>query len=279
VSAGLVQPIDKSRLSNYKYINKDLYALTAKIDPNNTYGIIYTYGTTGIAYNQKMIAKVLGPNVKIDSWQFLYNPKYLQKLQSCGVAFLDDTNQIMGLTKFYLGLDPNSTRPEDDIKAANYMMSLRPYITYFDNNRYIPDLASGNICIAMGYSGDVLRAKQQAMQAGADVDIRYVLPKEGTSIWFDMLEIPKGAPDLDATYQFINYTLEPKVAAQISNFLYQPNAIPASKPYLSPVLQDPAFTPSAEMLDKLFNIHTQPSEMDNLVSKLWFQIKYGVNMD
>jgi putrescine transport system substrate-binding protein len=277
--AGILQPIDKSKLPNYKYINPDLYKLAAATDPGNKYGIIYSYGTTGIAYNKKMIDKVLGPNVKIDSWKILFDPYYLSKLQTCGVAFLDDSNQIFGLTKYYLGLNPNSTNPEDYRKATAYMMTIRPYITYFDNNRYIPDLASGNICIAMGYSGDVLRAKQQAEQAGADVDIHYVLPKEGTSIWFDMVVMPANAPDPEAAMQFLNYLMSPKVMADISNALFQPNAEPASTPYMNPILQDPAYTPSAELVSKLFNIRTQPPQLDDLVSKLWFQIKYGVDMD
>lgn len=278
-AAGVLQPLDKTKIPNLKYADANLYKIAAETDPNNTYGVIYQYGTTGIAYNEKMIAKVLGPDVKIDSWEFLYNPKYLQKLQTCGVAFLDESNSIFALGKHYLGLDPNSTNPADYRKVTAYMMKIRPYISYFDNNRYIPDLASGNICIAMAYSGDVLRAKQQAEQAGANVDIHYVIPKEGTSIWFDMLVMSKTAPHKDNAYQFINYILDPKVMADTSNYLYQPNAVPGSTPYLNPILQDPAFTPTPAMLNKLFAARTQPPRLDELVSQLWFQIKYGVDMD
>lgn len=267
VAAGVLMPLDKSQLPNYKYINPALYKITAEIDPDNKYGIIYDYGTTGIAYNVDIIKKVLGPDVKIDSWYFLLNPKYLKKLQTCGVAYLDDSGQVLGITLHYLGMDPNTTNPADLRKATAYIMSIRPYLTYFDNTRYIADLASGNICIAMGYSGDVLHAQQQADQANDNVHIQYVLPKDGAPIWFDMLAIPKDAPNPKGALAFINYLLEPKVAADLSNFLYQPGGNAAALPYLEPVLSDPNISPPPEMMGKLFDVLKPPPGTDTLISE------------
>ncbi|MDF2690763.1 MAG: bacterial extracellular solute-binding family protein [Gammaproteobacteria bacterium] len=277
--AGLLQPIDKSKLSNYQYINKALYKIASQSDPNNSYGIVYSYGTTGIAYNEKMIAKVLGPNVKIDSWKFLFDPIYLKKLQSCGISYSDDSDVVFSLTKFYLGMDPNSENPKDLNTAANYLMTLRPYITYFDDNRYIYDLAGGNICIAIGYSGDVLRAQQLANQSHSGVDIRYVIPKEGTMVWFDMLVIPKNAPHPKAALKFINYLMQAQNMGAISNYLMQPNAMDNTTPYLTPTLIQAELTQQDLTTKKLFTVHNPVGTDNALLSKLWFQVKYGVNLD
>lgn len=275
-AAGLLQPIDKAAIPNLNGRNQALYAKMAEIDPDNRYAVIYTYGTTGLVYNVDMIRKILGQNAPTDSWQLIFNPKYLKKLQSCGVSFLDDQVAILGLTLNYLGLNPNSTNPADFEKAAKYLMTLRPYVMYFNNFNYMNDLASGNVCVAVGYSGDVLTAMETAKQTHSNVHLRYVLPKEGAAVWFDVFTAPKGSPNPQATWQLINFLLQPKVAATNSNLLGQPNGIPASTPYLDKPLQQSAFNPSMEKIKHLILIRRPPEQLKDLIDKLWFQVLYGV---
>lgn len=276
IAAGVFQPINKAELPNWKYRNKALYAYTAKIDPDNRYGIIYMYGTTGVAYNPVLIRKILGPNAPVDNWAILLDPYYLKKLQGCGVSFLDSPVQVFGITLHYLGLNPNSTNPADYYKAAAYLMTIRKYLIYFDNNRYIPDLAAGNLCLAMGYSGDTLRAKANAIAMHANIQVDYALPKGGAPIWFDMLAIPANAPHVAATLRFLNYLMDPKVAAANSNFLYQPSAIIPAAQYYNSLLQTPGIIPTEQQIPELFNIRQPAPALNTLETKLWLQVKYGL---
>ncbi|MDF2690742.1 MAG: bacterial extracellular solute-binding family protein, partial [Gammaproteobacteria bacterium] len=179
IQAGLFTPIDKSQIPNYKLLSPAIYKKMAEMDPGNVYGIDYSWGTIGIAYNVKEIRKVLGPNAPVNNWEILLEPKYLSKLQSCGVSYLDDPVLVYGITLHYLGMNPNSTNPEDFIKATNFLMNSRQYLTYFSNSSYIFDLAGGNLCLAMAYSGDAMRARNYALQAHNGVDIQYVIPQGG----------------------------------------------------------------------------------------------------
>ncbi len=279
IQAGLYMPLDKSLIPNLKNVNPDLYKIAARIDKNNTYGIIYSYGTTGIAYNVDKIHQILGKDVDIDSWDFLFNPKYLAKLSKCGVSYLDDPTQTFGITLLYLGLNPNSQNPEDFKKATNYLMGLRQYLTYFNNDIYMQDMANGNICIAMAYSGDALRIMQAAEQSHDGVHVEYVVPKEGSAIFFDMMVVPAHAAHPKEAMKFLNYLLEPKVMADVSNYLGQPNAIPASAPYLIKALSNPKFTPNSNVAPKLVSLHDPSFEMNSIVSNDWFQVRYGINMN
>ena len=277
IEAGLFQPLDKRKLPNYKNINPALLAKAASIDPGNQYGLIYDWGTIGIGYNVDMIHKILGPNVTVDDWKYAMDPRYLSKLQQCGVSYYDTPLIIYGITLHYLGLNPNSTRLQDYTTATQYLLGIRKYLTYFSNSNYIFDLASGNLCMVIGYSGDVLRAQHYAQSAGNTVHIQFVIPKSGAPIEFDMMAIPKDAPHVAATYTFINALLVPKNAALTSNTIFAPNAIPASTPYLNPILMDPNATPSTQMIQtKLFAIGTPPPAVNQAVTDLWLEVRYGI---
>jgi putrescine transport system substrate-binding protein len=274
--AQLFQPLDKSKLPNYKNIDPKLLAITATVDPGNKYGLIYDWGTIGIGYNVDSVRKILGPDFVIDDWNDVLDPKYLSKLQRCGVSFYDTSLIIYGITLFYLGMNPNSQNLADYVKATQYLMNIRKYLTYFSNSNYIYDLASGNLCVVIGYSGDVLRAQQFANNAGKNIHIKYIIPKSGAPIEFDMLAIPRDAPHVAATYKFINYLLEPKNAALTSNYIFAPNQIPASKPYLNKVLLDPNASPSEEEMKKLFAIKAPPPDLNQQISAMWLEVRYGI---
>lgn len=272
----LLQPLNKQWLPNLKYRNKTLYQLTRKIDPNNTYGVIYEYGTTGIAINVNEVKQALGKlKIPTNNWDLLLTPKYLKKLKSCGVSFLNSPTQVFGIVFHHLHINPNTKNPKDYEKATRYLMTIRPYLTYFANTRYESDLASGNICVAMGYSGDTLQGALWAKQAGDKVNIQFISPTNGVPIWFDMLAIPKGAPHPRAAHRWVNYLLGAKASAKNSNYLQQPNSTLSSKPYLDPVLNTPLATPNNATLKNAFLIHDMPPALKPLVSRLWFKVKYG----
>ncbi len=277
IQAGLFQPLDKSQIPNYKNLSPSLLKKTATVDPGNKYGIIYDWGTIGIGYNVDAVRKALGPNVNIDDWQFALNPKYLAKLQSCGVSFYDTPLIIYGITLHYLGLNPNSTNVADFQTATDYLLNIRPYLTYFSNSNYIFDLASGNLCMVIGYSGDIVRAQQFANAAHNNIHIRYVIPKSGAPIEIDMMAIPADAPHPAATYKLINTLLQAKNAAATSNIIFAPNEVPASKPYLNPIFQSPEVYPSDQIIDQqLFTILTPPPLVMQQVTNMWLEVRYGI---
>jgi len=276
IQAKLLQPLDISKLPNYQLRDKTLYHIVASNDPGNRYGVIYTYGTTGIAYNKAMIRQYLGKDAPVDSWKILFDPKYLKKLKGCGVSFLDSPVQVFGITLRYLGYNPNTTDPKALEAATKYLMKIRKYFTYFSNNRYIFDLASGNICIAMAYSGDTLRAEKLAEGAHDQVHLGYHIVPGSVPIWFDMMAIPYNAPHPESALKFINAMLNPKIAAENSNYIMQPNAIPASKPYLSAKLQETNVTD--KILKTGFILHYPTQALQPLVNRLWFSVRYGVSL-
>lgn len=277
IQAGLFQPLDKSKIKHYNSINKTLLKKAAQFDPGNKYGIIYDWASMGIGYNEDMVKKILGPNVKIDDWKYALDPQYLSKLQQCGVSFYDTSLVIFAITLDYLGLNPNSTNIADYQTATDYLLKIRPYLTYFSNSNYIFDLASGNLCLVIGDSGDILRAQKFAEAAGNHVHIKYVIPKSGAPLEIDMLAIPKDAPHVEATYAFINALMDPKNAAATSNYIFIPNQIPASTPYLNPILRTPTATPTDEMIEKDFYlVGTPPPAVNQAVTDMWLEVRYDI---
>ena len=201
----------------------------------------------------------------------------MAKLQSCGVSFYDTPLIIDAITLHYLGLNPNSQNLADFQKATDYLLKIRPYLTYFSNSNYIFDLASGNLCLVIGYSGDVIRAQQFALAAHKNINIQYVIPKSGAPIEIDMMAIPADAPHPDATYQFINALLVAKNAAATSNIIFTPNEVPASKPYLNPLFNQTDVYPSDQFIDQhLFLVMTPPPEVMQQVTNMWLEVRYGI---
>lgn len=278
IRSGALMKLDHSRIPNFKYRNPILYKKIAEEsgDPNNDYAIAYSYGTTGIGYNVKAVQHILGKNIIPNNWKYIFNPYYLKKFQHCGISILNEPEQVFGNLLFYLNKNPNSNNPQDYIEAAQYFIKyVRPYITYFDSNRYETDLAAGNLCLSMGYSGDILRAMMLGKEANT-AKIKYVIPKTGTAIFFDMLMIPKGSKHIPEAYQFLSYMMNPKVAANNSNKIYQPNAALGSTQYASQYLKDPNVTPSEKMLEKMYNLHLKTGKLEQLIERLWFDVQNGI---
>jgi len=279
IQAGVFQPLDMSKLPNHKNLDKNLMKTLSKLDPDNKYAVPYLWGTTGIGYNVKQVEKVLGKDAPVDSWDLVFKPENMKKLAECGVSFLDSPDEIYPLAMNYLGLDPDSKSGKDYKKnspAAELLKSVRPYVKQFHSSQYINNLANGDICVAVGWSGDILQAMDRAEEAENGVEIEYSIPKEGTSMWFDMLAIPKDAKNPEAALAMINYLMEPEVMRDISNYVWYPNGIPASKPMLDKeISENPSIYPSEEVASRLFPLGVRGPKIDKLLTRFWTDMKTG----
>jgi putrescine transport system substrate-binding protein len=275
IKAGVYLTLDKSKLPNLKNMDPQLMARVAKHDPDNAHGVIYMWGTNGIGYNQKMVTALL-PDAPLDSWALVFDPAVVSKIAKCGISVLDSPAEMMRAVLNYLGKDPNSQNPEDVQAALATLLKIRPYIRNINSSEYIEALANGDLCVAVGYNGDVLQARDRARDANKGIDIKYVVPKEGSILWFDMLAIPKDAPHPEAAYAYLNYIMEPKVIADISNFKRFANANLASQPYvLDSVKDDPAIYPPPQLREKLALQLADSPEQTRVITRMWEKFKTG----
>ena len=281
IASNALIKLDKSKLPNLKYANSAIYDKISQInDPGNKYAVVYTYGTTGLAYNKEQIEKRLGKGVIPNSWKYVFNEKYLNKIADCGVSLLDEPEQIFGNYFFYKGIDPNTNSKAEYEKAAlDIIRNIRPHIKYFDSNKYQNDFTAGNLCLVMGYSGDVVRSVERAKTVNPDITLAYVIPKEGTNIWFDMLMIPKGAKNFDDSYELMNYIIDPYVSAKNSNYIYQPNAVTNNDKYLDKIFDDTNIRPSNEMIEKMYVLNIHDAKMQSFISRMWMNVKYGIEFE
>ncbi len=275
VLAGIYMEIDKSRLSNYGNLDVVLQEKVTRHDIGNKHNVPYAWGTIGLGYNVDMIGERLG-SAPMDTLDLIFNPETAAKVADCGIGILDSPAEVMSIALNYLGLDPNSEKKSDLKKATALLKSVRPSIKYFNSSKYISDLANGEICVALGYNGDVLQAQGRADEAGQGVKVAYAIPSEGTLIWFDLLAIPADAPHPEAAHKFIDFILKPETAAGISNYVYYavPN-IPAERLLLDEVRTNPGIYPSAEVKEKLFAQKAHTPKYDRLLTRAWTGIKTG----
>jgi putrescine transport system substrate-binding protein len=275
IKAGAFQKLDKSQLPNYSNLDPVLLKRLEQNDPGNLYAVPYLWGTNGIGYNVDKIKAVLGVDT-IDSWGVLFEPENIKKLQSCGVAFLDSADEMMPTVLNYMGLNANSTDPEDYKKAEAKLLAVRPYVTYFHSSKYIADLANGDICVAIGFSGDIFQAKNRADEAKKGVNIAYSIPKEGGALWFDMLAIPKDSTNVKQANAFINYLLKPEVIAQVSDYVGYANPNPASDKLMEQSIRtDEAVYPPQAVLDKTYVSVELPPNIQRLMTRSWTKVKSG----
>lgn len=272
IAAGAYQKLNKSLLPNYSNLDMSLMDTLRPYDRNLEYGVPYQWGTTGLGYNVGKIQEILGDDAPWESWDLLFNPEYASKLAQCGIAVLDSSGEVLPLALFYLGLDPNSISAADYQKAEELMMSIRPYITYFHSSRYITDLANGDICLAMGWSGDVFIAQARAEEADRGVEIAYIIPEEGTAIWSDMMVIPADARNVANAHAWINFMLDAQIGADITNYVWYGSPNLASREFIDPdILDDPGIFPSDEA--ELFTFEVLPPSVDRIRTRSWTRIK------
>ncbi len=275
IEAGVYQKLDKSKLPNISNMWDVVNTRVAKFDPDNAYSINWMWGTVGLGYNEKKVQEALGVD-KIDSWDVFFNPDNLSKLADCGVYVLDSPADIIPITMKYLGLDPESKSAEDFAKVEETLLKIRPYIRKFHSSEYINALANGDICLAVGWSGDVFQARDRAAEADQGVVVNYVVPKEGTEMWFDQMAIPADAPHVAEAHEFLNYVMKPEVAAKATNYVFFPNGNKASQEFIDKeIIEDPAIYPDQATLDKLFTVSPYDPKTQRIVTRTWTKIVTG----
>ncbi|MGH8465409.1 MAG: polyamine ABC transporter substrate-binding protein [Pseudomonas sp.] len=276
IKAGAIQKLDRSQLPNWKNLDPLLMKKLETNDPGNQYGFPYLWGSTGIGYNIDKVKAVLGDNAPLDSWDLIFKPEYISKLKSCGVAVLDNGPELLPIALNYLGLPHHSQDPKDYDKAKELLMKVRPYISYFHSSKYTGDLANGDICVVVGFSGDVLQAKNRAEEAKNGVKVGYSIPKEGAPMWFDMVAMPADAPDEKAGYAYMNYLLQPEVMANISDYVQYANGNLKADTLVDPALKaNTMIYPSDDMLGKLYALEAMPAKIDRIRTRIWTSIKAG----
>ncbi len=275
IRAGVYLPLDKSKLPNLRYMDGLLMSKVALHDPGNAHGVIYMWGTNGIGYNEKLV-KALLPKAPLDSWRLVFDPAVASKIAKCGISVLDSPAEMIRGVLSYLGKDPNSQSPEDLVQAEAVLTKIRPYIRNINSSEYIEALANGDICVAVGYNGDVMQARDRAREAGKGIEIKYVVPKEGSILWFDMLAIPKDAPNPESAYAFLNYIMTPKVIAEISNFKRYANADAQAQSLVDPsVLNDPGIYPPVAQREKLAVQLADSADQTRAITRVWQKFKTG----
>jgi spermidine/putrescine-binding protein len=273
IKAGAFQKLDKAQLPNWKNLDPKLMKQLEANDPGNQYAVPYLWGTNGIGYNVDKVKAALGVDT-IDSWAVLFEPENMKKLQKCGVSYMDSPDEVFPAVLNYMGLSPRSENARDYDAATEKLKAVRPYITYFHSSKWVSDLANGDICVAFGYSGDVLQAKSRAEEAKNGVKIAYSIPKEGANVWFDMLAIPKDAEHPKEALAFINYLLEPQVIAKVSETVGYANPNPASNALMGKeITENPSIYPTPEVMSRFYiSSELKPATL-RLMTRKWTDIK------
>ncbi|WP_152045294.1 polyamine ABC transporter substrate-binding protein [Aureimonas psammosilenae] len=275
IQAGVFQKLDKSKLPNisnmWDFVQKEVSAY----DPGNEYSVNYMWGTTGIGYNKKKVAELL-PNAPTDSWALVFDPQYAEKLKGCGIDMLDSGYEMITAALRYLKIDPNTKDPEDIKKAGELLQKVRPFVRKFHSSEYVNGLANGDICVAVGFSGDVFQARDRAVEAGQGVEIAYSIPKEGALLFFDQLAMPADAPNVDNALAFINYMMKPEVIAKASDVVHYANGNKASQPLIDKaVFEDKAVYPDEAVLKNLFTKQPYDAKTQRLVTRAFTTVKTG----
>lgn len=275
IQAGVFQKLDPSKLTNIGNMWDVVQTRVAAYDPGNEFSVNYMWGTTGIGTNDKKVAELF-PDAPTDSWALVLDPANAEKLASCGIDMLDSANEMMAPVLNYLGLDPNTTNPDDIAKAEETLLKVRPFIRKFHSSEYINGLANGDICVAIGYSGDIFQARDRAAEAAQGVEISYRIPKEGAMMWFDQMAIPADAPNVDNALTFINYMMKPEVIAKATDFVSYANGNkPAQELISKDILNDKAIYPDEATTAKLFTKLPYDAKTQRIVTRAFTTVKTG----
>lgn len=277
ITAGAFQKLDQSKLPNATNLWDVIKDRTARYDPDNAYSINYMWGTTGLGINVGKVAEALGDDAPVDSLALVLDPANMEKLAACGVYFLDAPTEIIPAVLAYLGEDPNSLDKDVIAKAEPVLSAVRPYIKKFHSSEYINALANGDICVAIGWSGDILQARDRADEADNGVEIAYNAPSEGALMWFDQMAIPVDAPNPDGAHAFLNFIMDAHNMADASNYVYFANGNLASQEFLEEdVITDPAIYPSEATMENTYTAVPYPAKVQRVVTRMWTKIKSGI---
>lgn len=276
IRAGLYKPYDKSQLTHYGNLDKGILKTLSSIDPGNQYLVPYMWGTSGIAYNVDEVKKILGDDMPLDTWRLLFDPEITKKLASCGLALMDDATEVLAAANLYMGKNPNDYSKKAINDAAAAVAAVRDDIRYFHSSQTINDMANGDICVAHGYSGDMLQAQARAEEAGNGVHIQYVVPAEGAVFWTDVAVMPVDAPHADSAQKFVNYLLRPEVIAPITDYVAYANANTAATALVDEsVRNNPGIYPAPATQEKLVVLQTPADKDVRYMTRVWSRTKSG----
>jgi putrescine transport system substrate-binding protein len=275
IKAGVFRKLDRAKLTNWDKLDPEVLQRVALHDPGNEHSVNFMWGTTGIGYNEGQVNKI-DPNAPVDSFRIVFDPAVAAKFKDCGISVLDAPSEMVAVALAYLGKDPNSQSPADLKQAEELLMKMRPYVRMIHSSNYIDALANGEICVAVGWSGDILQARDRAAEVNQGNVIKYNVPKEGTIIWFDMFAIPADAPHPDNAHLFIDFMNRPEVAAKNSNYIKYANGNAASLEYIGEsVKNDPGVYPPAELKAKLYLDLAESAEFTRLLNRSWTRFTTG----
>ncbi len=275
VKAGVFAKLDRSRLPNLENLDPEIAAQAARHDPGGEHSVVYMWGTTAIGYDAAKVKAIL-PDAPVDSWRLVFDPAIVARFAGCGVSVLDDPTDIVSTVLLYLGKDPNSESEADLAAAEAVLMKIRPYLRTIHSSQYIDQLANGELCIAVGYSGDILQARDRAAEAGKPVDIRYSIPREGALTWFDTLAVPADAAHVANAHAFIDFLLRPEVAAANSDFVNFANANAAATPLVNEELRnDPGIYPTPEVKARLQPNLAKSAAFTRALNRTWTRFMTG----
>ncbi|MDH5772923.1 MAG: polyamine ABC transporter substrate-binding protein [Rhodospirillaceae bacterium] len=275
IQAGVFQKLDRAKLSNWGNLWDTILDRVSVYDPGNQYAVNYMWGTTGIGYNVNMVSERMA-DAPVNSWDMVLNPAVAAKFADCGIYMLDAGDEMIPAALKYIGEDPDSKDPAVIAKAEAVLMAVRPYVRKFHSSEYIDALANGDICVAVGWSGDVLQARDRAAEAENGVEINYVAPEEGALMWLDMMAIPADAQHPDNAHTFINYIMRAEVMAKASNYVYYANGNKASEKFLAEdVIGDPAIYPTPAALKTLYLTTPYDADSQRVLTRIWTRVKSG----
>jgi putrescine transport system substrate-binding protein len=271
VQFGLFQPIDYSLLKNSKYLDPRVIEFEKKAKNSDDYGVPFMLDTVGIGYDHSKITSIM-PDAPIDSLKLIFDPNILKNFSKCGIEMLDSPEEIIALSLLYLGLDPNSESEEDLKKAAEVLYKIRPYINNINSSLYFNNLGSGDACIVVGYSGDIIHAKQASKISGKNIDIKYILPKEGSVMNLDLMAIPMTSPNKENAYKFIDFILRPEINASIANFIgfTSPN-IKSYELIRKDLIDNPNIYPLQHQRTNLYTLHVPSSSYNRMRNRAWMK--------
>ncbi|MBV8145903.1 MAG: polyamine ABC transporter substrate-binding protein [Gammaproteobacteria bacterium] len=275
IKADIYQKLDKALLPNLANVDPQVASATALYDPGNQYAIDYMWITSGVGYNRAAIHARLA-DAPVDSWRMLLDPAIVARFSDCGISVLDAPSEVVGTVLLYLGRNPNSNSTEDLHAAEVVLHAMRPYVRYVDSSRYIDMLANGDLCLVMGWSGDVKQAHDRALEAGKGIDLAYAIPREGAIANYDVMAIPADAPHVGNAHLFLNYLLRPEIAARNSNLIKYANAVrPDLQPLDPAVRNDPGVYPPPEVRARLVPERARPAEFQRVLTRMWTRFKTG----
>ncbi|MEL6562997.1 MAG: polyamine ABC transporter substrate-binding protein [Pseudomonadota bacterium] len=276
ITAGVFQPLDKAQLPNIENMWGVIEERTAAYDPGNAYSINYMWGTTGLGVNVGKVQEILGEDAPIGSLSLIFDPANMEKLASCGVHFLDAPTEMIPAALTYAGMPSDAKDADALAKAEEVLMAVRPHVQKFHSSEYINALANGDICVAFGWSGDILQARDRAAEAENGVDIAYTAPTEGALMWFDQMAVPADAPNPEGAHTFLNFIMDAQNMAQASNYVYYANGNEASKEFLvEDVIGDTAIYPDEAALENLYTVTPWDARDQRNLTRAWTRIKSG----